>query len=756
MEILIAVSVVALVLLLLVGGTAFIVAKFYRKVDQGQALIINKMRADPDVTFTGGVVYPIIHRSEVMDISVKSILISRAGKDGLICEDNIRADIKVAFFVRVNKTTEDVLRVAQSIGCTRASDQDTLEELFAAKFSEALKTVGKKKQFEQLYTERDDFKDSIINIIGRDLNGYFLEDVAIDYLEQTPIESLDKDNILDARGIRKIVRITATEHTETNDLRQNERMELTRQNLQADEAILELERRRADAEAKQKREIATVKAREDAEISKVQSEEHQRSEMARIAAAEEISIGELNMTRQVEVAEKDKQRVVAIKSEQVQRDRELEVIAREREVERQEIDKEMELEIKRKEIAEVVRGRIVVDKNVAEEEERIKDLRATAEATRGKDVLVIAAEGQAQESLVKEIKGAEAAEKVAEFRAREQLTLANADLEAAERVAKAKIRMSEGIQAEVAAQGLAEVKVKEANAVALEKEGLAQARVRLETMQAEAKGSEEQGMAKMRIRERAIELEAQLQREKMVAQADGKKAEAEAIQLTGRAEADAVQAKLSAEAQGKQAMAEATKAELLAEAAGEEAKAKVIEVAGLAEARSIEERMRAEATGLREKLEAMKAMEGAAREHEEFRIKLEHDETIHLASLEVQTTMAVEQAKVLAEAFGKADIQIMGGDGQFFERFVQAASVGNAIDGLMGNSKVLQGALAPYTTGDKTITDGVKDVIDAMGPAVATGVAASTVLAGLLSKAGSDDEKSRLQSLLDEAKKLGL
>jgi uncharacterized membrane protein YqiK len=744
-------------LLLFVAGVMFVIAKFYRKVDQGKALIINKMKAEPEVTFTGGVVYPIIHRAEVMDISVKSILISRAGKDGLICEDNIRADIKVAFFVRVNKTQEDVLKVAQSIGCERASQQETLEELFAAKFSEALKTVGKLLEFEQLYTQREDFKDRIIEVIGRDLNGYFLEDVAIDYLEQTPVETLDKDNILDARGIRKITMITAEQNMHTNDLRQNERKEITRQNLEADEAILELERRRADAEAKQQREIATVKAREAAETQKVEAEEAQRAELARIAASEQIEIGNLNKARQVEVAEKDMQRVVAIKAEQVERDRELEVISRKREVERQEIDKEMELEVKRKEIAEVVRGRIVVDKNVAEEEERIKDLRANAEATRNKDVQVIAAQGEAEEQLVKEIKAAEAAEKVAEFKARERLTLANAELEASERVAKAKIRAAEGVQAEEAASGLAAVKVKEANALAIEKEGLAKARVELETMQATAKGSEEQGMATMRVREKEIELEAQLAREKMVAEADGKKAEAEAIRMTGQAEAEAIQAKRTAEAQGEQAMAEATKQKLLAEAAGAEAQAKVIETKGLAEARAVEERMRAEAKGLQEKLEAMKAMEGAAREHEEFRIGLEHQEKIALASLQVQTQVATEQAKVLAEAFGKANIQIMGGDGQFFDRFVQAASVGNAIDGLLGNSKALSGALSPYTSGERSLTDGVKDVIEAVSPAgAAAGGAATAVLAKMLADATDDAEKTRLEALLDKARELGL
>ena len=140
-----------------------------------------------------------------MDIALKTIKVDRQGKNGLICQDNIRADINVTFFVRVNKTKEDVLDVAQAVGVERASDKRTLEDLFQAKFSEALKTVGKQMDFVDLYNKRDDFKDKIIESIGTDLNGYSLEDAAIDYLEQTPVEALDPDNILDAQGRKKII-----------------------------------------------------------------------------------------------------------------------------------------------------------------------------------------------------------------------------------------------------------------------------------------------------------------------------------------------------------------------------------------------------------------------------------------------------------------------------------------------------------------------------------------------------------------------
>ena len=176
--------VVGFIILLLVLGGLVLLARLYRKVNQGQALIINRPGGSV-VSFTGAIVVPLLHRAESMDISVKTIEIDRGGHDGLICKDNIRADIRVTFFVRVNETERDVLRVAKMVGCARASDQNTIEELFGAKFSEALKTAGKGFEFEELYQARLEFNEMVIDTIGDDLNGYTLEDVAIDYLEQT-------------------------------------------------------------------------------------------------------------------------------------------------------------------------------------------------------------------------------------------------------------------------------------------------------------------------------------------------------------------------------------------------------------------------------------------------------------------------------------------------------------------------------------------------------------------------------------------
>ncbi|MGA5709080.1 SPFH domain-containing protein [Streptomyces cellulosae] len=488
----IAVLVGAALLLVLIG--LLLVTKLFRKVEQGKALIVSKLRK-VDVTFTGSVVLPVLHKAEVMDISVKTIEITRAGKEGLICRDNIRADIRITFFVKVNKTAEDVVKVAQAVGTARASDRNTLQELFHAKFSEALKTVGKQMDFTDLYTKREELRYRIIEVIGVDLNGYHLEDAAIDYLEQTPLTQLDPGNVLDAQGIRKITELTAVEHVRTNEAQRNEEKEITRQDVDAREAILELQRRQTDAEIKQKREIETVRAREEAETARVVEEERLRAQSAFLRTEEQLGVQRENQAREVAVAAKNRERVIAVESERIEKDRLLEVIARERETELTRIAAEKEVEAEKREIAEVIRERVAVDRTVAEQEESIKKLRAVEEAERQRQAVIIAAEAEAQEKLVKDIKAAEAAEQAAAHRAAEELTLAEARLKTADLDAKAKLRLAEGVQAESAAEGLAAVQVRDKEAEVIEKAGRAEAEATEARLRAEAEGARAKAVA---------------------------------------------------------------------------------------------------------------------------------------------------------------------------------------------------------------------------------------------------------------------
>jgi uncharacterized membrane protein YqiK len=702
-----------------ITGILIVLAKFFRQIDQGAALIINRRTGtEPDVTFTGATVWPIINRAETMDISVKTIDIDRRAKEGLICRDNIRADIKVTFFVRVNKEAKDVLKVAQAIGCARASDPRVIADLFNAKFSEALKTAGKALNFEDLYTKRQGFKDEIIRVIGPDLNGFVLDDCAIDYLEQTPIESLDKDNVMDAEGIRKITDLTVIQNVQTNQLRQKERMEIGSQNLASDEAIFNFEQRRAEAEVKKNKEIAVATAREQNDGQRIAEEEVKRTLLQRHKNEEEAMVANEGKERAVLVARQAKEREVAIEIERVKKAQQLEALSREREVEIQRINKDKEVEGKKKEIADIIRGRVVVDKTVAEEEERIKDVRVLAEANRNKEAVRIHAEAEAAESLVKTVKAAEAAADAAKHYGREALAKAEAELESADKIARAKIRLAEGHQAEEAAEGLAKARVKEADAAALEKAGMVEARVRLEKMQAEAAGEERIGLAKVKVAE----------------------AEAGATEKKGLADALVIRERLQAEAIGQEQKG-------LAVVRVEEAEASAILKKGTAEAESARLKYSAEAQGIAEKAAAMKHLDPDSRAHEEFRVRLSTSRDVAMHTLDTKKQIAEQQAQIMARAFEHAKIQIVGGDGKFFDRFVNAISLGQAVDSTIEQSDTLKNVLGDYLNPNKDVTSSEESTPKN---------ASLSALLGKLMAGADGDARDKIAKLAARAKDLGI
>ena len=86
-------------------GIFALVSKWYKKASKGQAIVKTGF-GGTNVSFNGKVIVPVFNKMEMMDISLKTILIERNGKDGLVCKDNMRADIKVAFFVRINEIAE--------------------------------------------------------------------------------------------------------------------------------------------------------------------------------------------------------------------------------------------------------------------------------------------------------------------------------------------------------------------------------------------------------------------------------------------------------------------------------------------------------------------------------------------------------------------------------------------------------------------------------------------------------------------------
>jgi uncharacterized membrane protein YqiK len=639
------------VLIVILVGVFFLLASCYKKVEQGTAIIRNGV-GGTKVSFVGMLVIPVLHRREYMDISVKRVEIDRTGTvgEGLICRDNLRADVKVAFFVRVNKTPQDVLKVAQSLGCKRGSDPQGLIEFFDAKFSEGLKTVGKQFDFVDLYTNRELFKEEILKVIGTDLNGYILDDAAIDYLEQTSVEALDPKNILDAEGIKKITELTAQQAMLANDIKRNEEKVIKKQDVEAREAILELEKQQADAEQKQKREIAEITAREEAQSKVVQEEERLRSEKVRIQTAEEVAVAEENRERQIIVAAKNKERTEAVEIERVERDRGLERVERERLVTLKEIDRDKAVEVEKKNIQEVIRERVAVERTVVEEEEKIKDTKEFATAERARQVASTHAEEEGQAEKIRKVLDAEALKESAKHSAEERVIKAQAERDASEREADARKILADAKAQEEAVIGMGEARVLEAKAEATEK--------------------------------------------------------------FGRAEATVIGEKAFAEAQG-----------------------------------------------IEKKAEAMKLFDGVGREHEEFKLQLNKDLELELAQVNVNRDIAAEQARIVGEALKSANIDIVGGDSDFFDKIVRSVSNGKALDSFVRNSDLATDVTNTLFTGDpEAFTNQLRTFAGRFGMSSEDlkNITVSGLLTKMTASADDADTLATLGRLSETSKQLGL
>lgn len=736
---------VAFIVILLFGIIAAM-SKWRKKAKQGQALIKtggNKIK----VSFNAMWVIPVLHRLEIMDISLKSFTLERMGKEGLICKDNLRADIKVTFFIRVEHSEDAVKQVAKNIGAARASDKALLTQLFDAKFSEALKTVGKKSDFEKLYSERDQFKKDMLEAIGEELNGYTLESAAIDYLEQTSLEHLDENNILDSQGIKKITELTAEQKKKTNQIRRDEEKELKRQDVEAQKTILDQERKESDEKAETAKEIAITQARAEAERESIEQEERLKMENARITTEEELQKSELRKQQEIIIMTKANEAIDVQKTEEVKQEQELAATKREQEVELARIAKRKKEEEELRDIQQTIKERIQLQKETVAEEEEAKDIKEFAEAERIKKVALIEAEKKAEEELVQKIKTADANKQAAEIKAEQDKVVATTKREIVDKEAESKKIMADAEAEEAAALGLSEAKIIEAKAEAMQKQGESEATVIRMKAQAEAEGIASREAAENEAYEERGKIDATILEEKGLAESKVMEIKAESLRKQGLAEAEVFAKKGEAETN------------LLAQKG--EAEAGVLAQKGEAEARTIELKAEAESKKISAKAEAMKKLDGVGKEHEEFKLKLEQQTQIELAKIDIQKAIAEAQAGAIGEALKASDIKIIGGETMFYENIMRAITRGEAFESFIDQSDSLKGLkdnLLAGNGGDNNIVETVKSYVSQLGVS-SNDVRNLTISALLMKMMNMTQDKGiskTLETLLGNVQNLGI
>ena len=701
---------------------------------------------------------PILQQLQIMDLSVKKLEVIRKGKDGLICEDNIRADIEVVFYVRVNDEKSevdgksdfhDIKMVATQVGCERASEIELLKQLFEAKFSEALKSAGKKMQFEKLYTDRIPFRKEIIDTIGNDLNGYTLEDVAIDYLEQTPLDAHDPSNVLDSVGRAKIVELTAQMEEKENQRKVQRDEEINKQNTAKQETIneqnrnMELQIKNKDIEtevaqreldrtneqhlAAQTREVEVTKAEEAAITEKSVQEARKESENARLNTEEDVEVRTVQKDRSVQEArvnlDKDLLRLEEEKKESGQQAE----VDRERRVGLSTQEKEAAIIAAAFGVAESKAGLEAKEKEVTTQHQQRLDVEADMSAERARRVLNIEAEARAEAYQKRDLIAAQAdydvRQKKADALKYEDVTKAEADKLEAEQTAE---------QIQITADAEAKASEKRNHAMQQEAEGTA-------AMQAAA------GYAEANV---------------MKAKAEAKTVDADAEKALGLAEAAVIEAQGQASGAAKAAEGEGEAKGIAAKGTAEGvaieskgvAEGKSVEAIRLAEAQGAEKLGLAEALAKTEMAKAIELFNKASQDHEEFRLQLDKDKDVELADINIKKDIADAQARVLGEALKSANIDLVGGEQDFFNRVVSSVSQGKVVDRLVDNSQTITDVKNTFFNGDP---DHLKNKL--AGWIKASGLKSEDVknltISALLASMVSKTEDNSLRGLMRAAEK---
>lgn len=161
--------------MLFIGFNVIIFLKCFKKVTPGTAVI--RTGAGPTkVSMTSILVFPLIHKMSLVDISVKNIHLEF--KD-LITKDDKRVALKTQFQVRINPIYRDIQMVADYISPDKTFDKEYIKEVFEPKFIEAVKTVSPHFTFDEIVEDLCKFKMHILDVIGTDLNGYVLDDCSV-------------------------------------------------------------------------------------------------------------------------------------------------------------------------------------------------------------------------------------------------------------------------------------------------------------------------------------------------------------------------------------------------------------------------------------------------------------------------------------------------------------------------------------------------------------------------------------------------
>lgn len=328
------------VMLVIFGGVAVVVgiivigmifSRLYTRASKEISFVRTGAAGQKVVMNGGALVFPVLHEVIPVNMNTLRLEVRRANEQALITRDRMRVDVLAEFYVRVQPTSDSIAAAAQTLG-RRTMEPSALKELVEGKFVDALRAVAAEMTMEELHEQRVDFVQKVQRAVSEDLlkNGLELESVSLTGLDQTNKEFFNPDNAFDAAGLTKLTEEIEDRRKRRNDIEQDTRVMMELKNLEADQKSLQIARDREYANLEQRREIEVRTASQMADIAREQAARRKDAEEATIVADQEIELARINTQREVEAQRIEKERL--IREKDIERERSVEVANQNRDI----------------------------------------------------------------------------------------------------------------------------------------------------------------------------------------------------------------------------------------------------------------------------------------------------------------------------------------------------------------------------------------------------------------------------------------
>lgn len=184
---------------------------FFVRVRHPYIMIVKTLGQGRKVAWNGAFVMPLLQKVELLKTALVKVKVDRRGLQGFRCQDDLRVDLALSFYLSIGLDDKGIISVAKRFGLDMASATEKISAYFGPELEKNISAACLEYEMEYIFDNRLVFLARLKKMIKENINfqGFIFEDTVIEHLDQTPVNYLDPQDPADARAIEKLREIAA-------------------------------------------------------------------------------------------------------------------------------------------------------------------------------------------------------------------------------------------------------------------------------------------------------------------------------------------------------------------------------------------------------------------------------------------------------------------------------------------------------------------------------------------------------------------